>query len=75
MASLQVGLTQQQNRRAVMIAPMFRRPHPKRHARPIAPQAHPLARQFFEIIERQGVALTDVAARAGLGVATLVKWK
>ena len=56
-------------------APVLRRPHPKRAACPVAPHAHPLAREFFELLDRQGVALTDIAARAGLGVATLVKWK
>lgn len=55
--------------------PMLRAPHPKRRARPIAPKAHPLARRFFELMDEQGAALTDVAQRAGLGVATLVKWK
>jgi hypothetical protein len=53
----------------------MRTPHPKRHACPIAPHAHPLARRFFEIAERQQVALTDVSERAGLCHATLVKWR
>lgn len=53
----------------------MRTPHPHRHACPVAENAHPLARQFFKIIDRQQVAVTDVAERAGLGLATLVKWK
>jgi len=55
--------------------PILRRPHPKHDARPIAPRAHPLARRFFELLDEQGIALTDIAERAGLSVATLVKWK
>lgn len=58
-----------------MTVPMMRRPHPKRQARPLAPHAHPLVRQFFTLMEGEGIALTDTAGRAGLGVATLVKWK
>ena len=58
-----------------MTTAMLRRPHPKRIACPVAPRAHPLARRFFELLAEQGVALTDVAGRAGLAVATLVKWK
>jgi hypothetical protein len=53
----------------------MRTPHPKRRACPVAPHAHPLARQLFEIMDRQQVAMTDVAERAGLSHATLVKWK
>lgn len=56
-------------------APVLRQPHPKRAACPVAPHAHPLARRFFELLDQQNVALTDIATRAGLGVATLVKWK
>ena len=55
--------------------PILRRPHPKHTACPVAPRAHPLARYFFELLDEQGIALTDIAERAGLGVATLVKWK
>lgn len=53
----------------------MRTPHPKRRACPVAPHAHPLARRFFEIAGQQGVAVTDVAERSGLALATLVKWK
>ena len=56
------------------IAPILRRPNPH-HSRVITVNAHPLARQFFAIARREGVAITDIAERAGLGLATLVKWK
>lgn len=52
-----------------------REPHPKRQARPIAPKAHPLARRLFQIAARQQTAITDIAERSGLALATLVKWK
>ena len=58
-----------------MTAVPARRPHPHRRQCPVAPQAHPLARRLFELIDGQGAALTTVAERAGLAVATLVKWK
>lgn len=54
---------------------MLRRPNPHWHTSPIAPHAHPFARRFFELLEEEGVALTDVAERAGLSHVTLVKWK
>lgn len=53
----------------------MRTPNPKHQTCPIAPRAHPLARRFFEIVERQRASLTDVSDRSGLGLATLVKWK
>jgi len=55
--------------------PMLRRPNPKHRISPIAPKAHPLARRFFELLEAEGVALTDIAQRAGLHHVTLSKWK
>lgn len=55
--------------------PILRRPHPKRHQRPVAPHAHPLARRFFELLDQQGIALCDIAERAGLSHVTLSKWK
>lgn len=54
---------------------MLRRPNPHHRTCPVTPHAHPLARRFFRLLAVEGVALSDVAARAGLGVATLVKWK
>lgn len=54
---------------------MLRRPHPKRHACPVTAHAHPLVREFFELLAEEGVALTDVAQRAGVCAATLSKWK
>lgn len=56
-------------------APKFREPHPHRKARPIAVHAHPLVREFFARLEDECTSVTDVAERAGLGLATLVKWK
>lgn len=53
-------------------APLARNPRPKMGVRP---RAHPLVRQFFALAALDGVALSDIAARSGLGVATLVKWK
>lgn len=58
-----------------MTAPMLRRPNPHYIACPVAPRAHPLAREFFRLLGQAGVSMTDVAERAGLGLATVVKWK
>jgi len=54
------------------LASMSRRPRPRRHTRP---HAHPLVREFLGLLEAEGVSITDVADRAGLGRATLIKWK
>lgn len=53
----------------------MRKPRPKRKQCPVAPHAHPLARELFEEARRQQAAITDVAERAGISLATLVKWK
>ena len=55
--------------------PAARTPRPKRGQCPVADHAHPLAKQLFAIADEQRVALSDIAARSGLGVATLVIWK
>lgn len=52
-----------------------RRPNPKYQSRPIQSAAHPLARRFFQIAEAQSIAISDIADRSGLALATLVKWK
>ena len=54
---------------------MMRVPHPKRFVCPTAPHAHPLVRRFFEIAEGQQIGITDIAERAGLGIATVSKWR
>lgn len=49
-----------------------------RDARPkVAPSpvAHPLAKQLFDLMAEERICATDVAERAGLSLATLVKWK
>lgn len=53
---------------------MVRKPNPHRVPRHNV-KMHPLARQFFEIMQGQGVALTDVAERAGVCHTTIVKWR
>jgi len=53
----------------------MRTPNPHHRTCPVAAHAHPLARKFFEIADAQRMAITDVAQRAGLSHATLVRWK
>ena len=49
--------------------------HVPRPKIPVSAHAHPLAKRLFEIADSQHTALTDIAHRSGLGLATLVKWK
>lgn len=53
-------------------APMIRRPKPKIKS---PPNAHPLAKQFFDLLDLEQVSMTDVAHRAGLNHGTVSKWK
>lgn len=48
----------------------LRTPHPKRVER----RGHPLVREFRSLMDEQRVGVTDVAERAGIGTATIVKW-
>lgn len=53
----------------------MRRAWPKRHKCPITARAHPLARDLFHKMNEQRASITDVAERAGISLATMVKWK
>ena len=53
----------------------MRNVHPKRKQCPVGGNAHPLARQLFRQMKAQKASITDVAERAGICLATLVKWK
>src|SRR3990167_6661618 len=53
--------------------PILRKPRPKRQS-PIV-RAHPLARQFFRLLNVEGIALMDAAERAGVHRSTFTKWK
>ena len=55
--------------------PFVRQPRPHFRACPVHVTAHPLAREFFEIAAREGVALFDVAARSGYHYSTYTGWK
>ena len=55
--------------------PFVRQPRPHFLACPVHVTAHPLAREFFEIAAREGVALFDVAARSGYHYSTYTGWK
>jgi hypothetical protein len=48
----------------MMVRAMVRAPNAKRVACPASPGAHPLVRQFFELLARAGVALADAALGA-----------
>jgi hypothetical protein len=67
------GQESQRAPRATLMA--ARIPHPKNNACPVAPRAHPLARRLFEIAADEKTAITDIADRSGVSLATLVKWK
>lgn len=53
----------------------MRLPNPHHESCPIAPFAHPLVIQFFDILKARNLAMTDVAEKAGTSLTCLVKWK
>jgi hypothetical protein len=50
----------------------FRKPHEKK---PCPQNINPLIKRLFELAHEQRIALLDVEEKAGLGHATMVKWK
>lgn len=56
-----------------LTAPMVRTPHPKRGRRDFS-RCPRLVRELFDILERDRIALTDAADRAGVCHATISKW-
>lgn len=55
------------------MTPIVRKPHPKRNRRNFS-RCPRLVRELFAIMDQDGVALSDAAARAGVSHATIVKW-
>lgn len=43
--------------------------------REIAPHAHPLVRQMYELIRRQDASINALSIDSGVSVAAMVKWK
>jgi hypothetical protein len=52
-----------------------RTPHPKSNFCPVAPWAHPLVKQLYEIMEDKKLSLRDVAERADVSSKAMIKWK